>query len=176
MNTKQDLLEKVQEFQNVAKNHDVDKIMDMFAEDAKFHIDGQNPLIGKDLIRSIFEYDAGVNGELEFINCSSEGDTVSCQILERNDRLKASGINELFYPSCVFTFSDGLIIEFKAVRDAERAQAQAKMWPKFRKWVSEKYPNDYLKLFDAGGKFIRNFENGKRSVHLLKEWRESQDS
>jgi hypothetical protein len=150
--------------------------MDMFAEDAKFHIDGQNPLIGKDLIRSIFEYDAGVNGELEFINCSSEGDTVSCQILERNDRLKASGINELFYPSCVFTFSDGLIIEFKAVRDAERAQAQAKMWPKFRKWVSEKYPNDYLKLFDAGGKFIRNFENGKRSVHLLKEWRESQDS
>lgn len=176
MSIKQDLLDKVQGFQNAAKNHEVDKLMDMFAEDAKFHIDGQNPLIGKEEIRSIFEYDAGVNGELVFINCTSEGDTVSCQVLERNDRLKASGINELLYPSCAFTFRDGLIIEFKAVRDAERAQAQAKMWPKFRQWVSEKYPNDYLKLFDAEGKFIRNFENGKRSVQLLKKWRASQDS
>jgi len=175
MNTKQELLEKVQEFQDAAKSHDLDKLMEKFAENARFHIDGQNPLIGKNQIRSIFEYDAGVNGELEFINCTSEGDTVSCQILERNDRLKASGIKELIYPSCRFMFRDGLIKEFKAVREPEMAQAQAKMWPEFRQWVSENYPKDYLKLFDTEGKFIRNFENGKRSVQLLKEWRASQD-
>ena len=150
--------------------------MGLFADDARFHIDGQNPLIGKNHIRSLFEYDAGVNGNLEIMKCTAEGDKVLCQILERNDRLKASGINELLYPHCVFTFKDGLITEFKGVRDAEKAQAQAKMWPKFREWVSKKYPEDNVILFDAEGKFIRNFENGKRSVQLLKEWRASQDS
>ena len=93
-----------------------------------------------------------------------------------NHTLKASGTDELFYPSCVFTFKDGLITEFMAVRDPEFAKSQPKMWAEFKKWVSKKYPEDYLKLFDAEGKFIRNFENGKRSVKLMNEWRAVRDS
>jgi ketosteroid isomerase-like protein len=173
MNRQRDLLRKVQTFQYAANNHEIGKILKMFADDAKFYMVGQNPLKGKEQIRRFFEYDAGVNGELEFIDCTCEGNTVSCQMLERNERLKTAGISELLYTSCLISFRKELIHKFRAIRDAETTRTLDKVWPDFRAWVAQNYQSDYSKMFTREGRFIRNRENGARSVTLLKEWRAS---
>jgi len=175
MNTKQDLLGLVQAFQDVANRHAVDTVMGMFADDAEFEIVGLYTVVGKQQIRAIFEYDAGVNTELQFINCTSEGDTVTCQLVERNDRLKVIGISKLQYTSCVLTFKDRLIRKFTVTPPAESARSIGEIWQAFLPWLGRNYPADYSKMFTPAGRFIYNRENGERVVPLLKEWRASQE-
>jgi len=176
MNHQMDLLKKVQTFQYAANHHEIEKILAMFTDDARFYMVGQDRLKGKEQIRRFFEYDAGVNGELEFIDCTCESDMVSCRMLERNERLKTVGVSELLYTSCVFTFRKELIRGFMAIRDVETARTHDKVWPVFRAWVAQNYQSDYTKMFKPEGRFIRNHENGARSVILLKEWQATQKS
>ena len=174
MNRQGDLLRKVQTLQYAVNHHEIGKILQMFADDAKFYMVGQNSLKGKEQIRRFFEYNAGVNGELEFIDFTCEGTTISCRMVERNERLKMAGVSELRYNSCVFTFRKELIRKFRATRDADTTRTLDKVWPDFRAWVAQNYQSDYSKMFTPEGRFIRNRENGARSVTLLKEWRASQ--
>lgn len=174
MNSQNDLVSLVKGFQGVANFHAVERVMAMFADDAEFEIVGLFTLVGKQQIRAIFEYDAGVNAELQFINCTYEGDTVTCQLVERNDRLEATGISELHYPSCVLTFKDRLIKKFTATLPAESARTIGEMWQAFLPWIAKNYPADYSKMFTSEGRFIYNRENGERVIPLLKEWRASE--
>jgi hypothetical protein len=166
-----DLLRKVQNLQSAVNHHDIGKILEMFADNAKFYMVGQNSIKGKEQIRCFFEYVAGVNGELEFVNFSCEGNTVSCQMLVRNERLKMTGVSELRYDSCLITFKKERIRKFWAIRDAYTARMLDRVWPNFRAWVAHNYQSDYLKMFTPEGRFIHNGENGARSVALLKKWR-----
>ena len=77
------LLKRVESFQKAVNQHNVDKVMTMFTEDAKFEIVGLSTFSGKKQVKNIFEYDVGVNMQLQFINCKSEGNIFHCQILER---------------------------------------------------------------------------------------------
>ena len=108
------LINIVESFQEALNSHDVDKVLTMFTEDAVFEIVGLSKFSGKQHVKNIFEYDVGVNTELNFINCKSHGNTVSGQILERNDRLDAIGIGELKYSSFTFVFRDNLVQSFTA--------------------------------------------------------------
>lgn len=137
MNSQQDLVSLVQTFQDVANRHAVDTVMSMFSDDAEFEIVGQVTLVGKQQIRDIFEYDAGGNTKLQFINCTSEGDTVTCQIMERNDWLEAMGISKLHYTSGVLTFKDGLIQKFTATLPAESARTIGEIWQTFLPWLGK---------------------------------------
>jgi len=97
------------------------------------------------------------------------------QILERNDRLNAIGINELKYSSCTFVFADNLIQNFSAEIPPESVQYNSDVWQKFLPWFSENYPNEYSKMLTSEGRFIYNRENGAGVVPLLKKWREEQE-
>jgi limonene-1,2-epoxide hydrolase len=70
------LIDLVKKFQESVNQHDVKKIMILFTEDATFEIVGLSKFSGKQQVKNILEYDVGVNAELKFINCKSEGDTV----------------------------------------------------------------------------------------------------
>jgi Txe/YoeB family toxin of Txe-Axe toxin-antitoxin module len=58
----------VESFQEGLNQHDVDKVMSMFAEDAEFEILGVSKYSGKEQIKNVFEYDVGVNTELKYIS------------------------------------------------------------------------------------------------------------
>ncbi len=163
------LIRCVDAFQEAANRHAIDTVLAMFAEEAEFEIVGLTKLTGKPQIRAIFEYDAGVNGDLQFINRTATGDTVTCQLVERNDRLAAIGIDPLFYPSCVFVFKAGRIQRFTAIPDADGIGKSRAAWKAFLPWVAEHYPVDHAGLFTPEGRFIQNRENGERVVVLLME-------
>ena len=56
-----DLIDLVKTFQDRVNQHNVDKIMSMYTEDATFEIVGLSKFAGKQNVKIIFEYDVGVN-------------------------------------------------------------------------------------------------------------------
>jgi hypothetical protein len=138
MNDHNNLVSLVGSFQEGLNQHDVDKVMSMFAEDAEFEILGVSKYSGKEQIKNVFEYDVGVNTELKFINCKTEGNMVQCQALERNDRLAAIGIDELKYISSIFVFSDRRIQSFISEIPPEMVQYNREVWQKFIPWLLKK--------------------------------------
>lgn len=171
MNDHNNLVSLVGSFQEGLNQHDVDKVMSMFAEDAEFEIVGVSKYSGKEQIKNVFEYDVGVNTELKFINCKTEGNMVQCQALERNDRLAAIGIDELKYISSIFVFSDRRIQSFISEIPPEVVQYNREVWQKFIPWLSKNYPAEYSRMLTSNGRFIYNRENGRDVVALLKSWR-----
>lgn len=165
------LIDLVKTLQERVNQHNVEKIMSMFTEDATFEIIGLSKFAGKHQVKIIFEYDVGVNTNLQFINCKSESNTVHCKILERNDRLDAIGISELDYSSCIFTFKDSLIQSFAAEIPPHFVEHNRKILKKFIPWVTENHPNKYARMFMPEGRFIYNRENGRDVVPLLRKWR-----
>jgi len=168
------LIDLIITFQRRVNQHDIEKIMSMFTDDATFEIVGLSKFSGKQQVKIIFEYDVGVNTNLHFINFKSEGDAVHCQILERNDRLDAIGISELKYSSCKITFKDQLIQSFAAEVPPDFVEHNNKILKKFIPWLSEKYPNEYSRMFMPNGRFIYNLENGRDVVLLLRKWNTEQ--
>jgi hypothetical protein len=173
MNHQKDLITLAEAFQESANRHDIEALMGKFTEDAEFEIVGLVTLVGREQIRAIFEYDAGVNTELRFFNFRLEGNTVTCQVVERNDRLKAAGFDELLYTSCSIVFRERLIQKFTFSPQAESIQNLVEVTRLFLPWVQKNYPLDYLKLFTPEGHFIYNRDNGVRVVFLMKDWRTS---
>jgi hypothetical protein len=170
------LIDLVKTFQDSVNQQKVKKIMNMFTEDATFEIVGLSKFEGKQNVKNIFEYDVGVNTSVKYINCKSEGDNVHCQVLERNDRLEAIGIDELKFSSCIFTFKDNLIQSFKAEIPPELVQYNAEVWEKFIPWLIKNYPDEYSRMFMDDGRFIYNRKNGSDVVQLLRKWNEKQKS
>ena len=168
------LLDLVESFQEAVNQKDVNKALAMYTDDAEFEIVGISKYSGKEQIRNVFEYDIGVNTELKFINCEIHGNTVSGQLLERNDRLDAIGIGELKYSSWTFTFSDNLIQSITAEIPAEFIQHNNEVYQKFLPWLTENYPDEHSKMFTPEGRFNYNRENGAGVVRLLREWQKEQ--
>jgi limonene-1,2-epoxide hydrolase len=173
MPVQHDLLGLVGAFEDAANRHVIDEILAMFTDDAEFELVGLARLFGKEEIRAIFEYDAGVKGEIQLVNCTAIADTVSCQLVGRNDRLRAAGLDKMLYPSCVLSFTNGLIRSWRAVPDPEPTAAFEQFWRAVRLWIEENYAADYSRMFTSDGRFIRNRDNGERAVQLAREYRSS---
>jgi limonene-1,2-epoxide hydrolase len=172
MDSQKDLLTLVRKFEDAMNRHAIDEVMDMFGEGAEFEIVGISHFTGKEKIRNVFEYDTAVHTKLVFLNCTAKGDAVTCQIVERNDRLEALGIKEILYRSCIIAFKDGLISEFKATIDVGMARSVGERSSAFVDWISKHCPLQYSRMFTPDGRFIYSGENGKNVVPLMQEWRD----
>ncbi len=173
MSDEQELLSVVESLQGAAGRHAVNEIMAMFTDDAEFELVGLTRLVGKKEIRSIFEYDEGVDGVIRFVNRTVQGDTINCQLVEHNDRLRLAGIDEMVYPSCVLTFKNKRIRSWRATPDPVNGRAFNEFWGPVRQWIADHHPADYARMFTSEGGFIRSRDNGKRAVELGKEYRKS---
>ena len=165
-----EMLSLVGRFQDLTDRHAVDDLMDLFDEDAQFQIVGYSNLVGKREVRKNFEYNAAVNTELRFINPVLYGDRVTCQLLERNDRLRAIGINELSYTSCVISLKEGRIQKFIATIEEGASRKIRERVQAFIAWIARQDPVEFSRLFTPEGDFRYSAENGRRAVPLMKEW------
>jgi hypothetical protein len=171
MESQKDLLTLVRKFEDAMNRHAIDEVMDMFGVGAEFEIVGISHFNGRENIRNVFEYDTAVHTQLVFLNCTVKGDAVTCQIVERNDRLEALDIKKLLYRSCIIAFQDGLISKFTATIDVDMARAVGEGSRGFVDWISKHYPLECSKMFTPDGRFIYSGENGKNVVPLMQEWR-----
>lgn len=169
----EDLLSLVQAYQEAKNRQDVEAVAAMFAEDAEFEMVGMGTMVGREQIRALDEYDVGINTRLEFSDCTQEGNTVTCDVVETNDWLDAAGLSENRYVSSVFTFENGLITRISAILSPESAQALGQTLQAFVPWIAQNHPEAMPQLFTAENQFIYSRENGVLVVSLLREWRAS---
>jgi limonene-1,2-epoxide hydrolase len=170
MSAHEDLLERVRSLEGAANRHAVEEVMEMFADDAEFELVGVARLVGKDRITGIFEYDAGVRGEIQLLDCTVSGQTVSGRLVERNDRLRLAGLEQMSYPSCVLSFSGGLIRSWRAVPDPHAMRSFGEFWGAVERWIAAHHPAEHRQLF-TDGRFVRSRGNGARIVQLGIEFR-----
>ncbi len=114
-----DFLSLMERLQALTGRYRVDELLDLFNDDAQFQIMEHPPLVGKESIRRAFEFDAAANTELRFINMVPHRDGLTCQLIARNDRLEAMGINEVIYTSCSISLKEGRIQKFAAAVEEE---------------------------------------------------------
>ncbi len=167
---RQNLLNKVTAYVDAANRHDRDAIDAVITDDIVFELNGSNIATGRGQFRIILDNDAGLNTILEFVNCRQEGNTVICEAIERNDFLKAAGINELYYASEVITFKNGVIQKISATLSSGSAKAQEEFTQPFILWVKENRPEELAKVMSPDGKYKWGRESAVIMVKLAGEY------
>ena len=90
-------------------DNDVEGVMALFAEDARFEIPGRLIRCGKEEIRQTEEWEAAVHDHLRTGELVEADGEVSFRAFEANDWLRAAGVDELRYTSMTVEVYDGRI-------------------------------------------------------------------
>jgi hypothetical protein len=170
MNNQGDVLSLIKRLQALPDRYRVNDLLDLFNDDAQFQVMDHSTLIGKETIRQVFEYDAAANTELRFINLLPHGDGLTCQLIAQSDRLKAMGIDEVFYTSCTISLREGRIQKFVARVEEEASRRIKQRVQSFVAWLAREHPAEFSILCTPGGDLIYNAANGRECVPLIKEW------
>ena len=167
----QNLTQLTQNYPIVYNTHNVNDIVNLYADDAVFEVAGQFSLSGKDQIRGITKYDSVLNIKMSVSNIETVKDSVFCNLSETNDWLQIAEIDEAHY-SVIFVFKDGLISKIIASAKPETAKAFNNVLTRLMIWAKENR-SDLLAEMMPRGKFIYNAENATKTLSLLTEWKES---
>jgi hypothetical protein len=170
MNNQEAVLSLMQRLQALPDRYRVSDLLDLFNDDAQFQTMDHSTLIGKESIRQAFEYDAAANTELRFINLLPHRDGLTCQLIARNDRLKAMGIDEVFYTSCTISLREGLIQKFVATVEEVASRRIKQRVQAFVAWLAREHPAEFSRLCAPEGDLIYDAANGRECVPLIKEW------
>jgi hypothetical protein len=173
MDNQGDVLSLVQRLQALTDPYKVNDFLGLFNEDAQFQIVGHSTLTGKEKIRKVFEYDAAANTELRFTNFVPHHNALTCQLFARNDRLKAMGIDNVFYTSCIISLREGRIQQFVAIIEEETSRRIRQRLQAFVAWLAREHPNEFSRLCTPDGDLIYSAENGREAVLFIKEWWDS---
>ena len=165
------LQEKVLSYQQAHNDHDIDKVMSMYADDITFEVVGMFVKTGKDQVRGIAEWDLATNSKMIISDIEITGNTVTFNLKEGNDWFRLVGVEFMYYTPCSMVFDDGLIKSFKAEATAESIAAFGQAWPPVYQWLTQERKEEMSKLVTQDGAFIYNMENARAWISILNEWK-----
>jgi hypothetical protein len=99
--------------------HDVDGVLDLFTDDARFEVAGRFVRCGKPEIRLTEEWEAAVHAHLRAGDLVEADGEVTFRAFETNDWLRANGLPELCYTSMTLVVKDDHITHVVAVLPPE---------------------------------------------------------
>jgi ketosteroid isomerase-like protein len=167
------LTDRVEAFQKAANSGDVEKLLSFYADDVRFEIAGTPMVVeGKEKLREAIEEQFILNCHLTFIDTKVDGNTATYKVKERNDWLKAMGVDALDYEYDQITFEDGLIKKEIAKPTQKSAEIMAEFRKTFEKWASEKQGQEWAKLKSEG----ITKENVGRWLAIIRQWREDKQA
>src|SRR5512143_3271190 len=156
MNDEEEVLSLMRKLQALPDGYRVSDLLDLFNDDARYQIMDHSTLIGKETIRQAFEFDAAANTELRFINLVPHRDGLTCQLIARNDRLEAMGIDEVFYTSCTISLKEGRIQKFVATVEEKASRRIKQRVETFVAWLAREHPAEFSRLCTPEGDLIYN--------------------
>jgi ketosteroid isomerase-like protein len=165
----EDLVGLVQALEDAMSRGDLDGAMAMYADDAEFEFVGMGSLVGQEQIRGYKEYIAALNTDLQYSDCTAEGNTVTCKLTKNDDMLRKVAAGPVSH-SMAFTFADGLIKKQAVTTPPASAQILGQTSGAFLGWVKENQPGAMAKLFTAEGQFVYSGDNGALVASLIPEW------
>lgn len=166
------LQRRVFEYERQVNAGNVDRALALFADDATVRAQGMHSLTGKDALRGLAEWDSVVHTRLTFYDMVTEGDTVLASAVESNDWLAALGIEEIFHPTTLVVFQNGLITRFESETDSSDARAMHQSLDAVLQWALQERPHVVRTLVSDAG-FRYNSESAGRWLQLLREWRDA---
>jgi len=132
-------------------------------------------LRGKEELKNLAEYDSTIHSELVYSNLTEAGDTVTCQMTEKNDWLAALGINTVQYDYAKFVVRHkdiwDIIIK---MNDQSINEISTKLQPVID-WASNNKP-DVLNDVMPGGEFIYDKIAAEMWLQVLQEYNASKGS
>ncbi len=170
MNDQGYVLSLMRRLQALPDRYRMSDFLDLFNDDAQYQIMDHSTLIGKETIRQAFEYDAAANTELRFVNLVPHRDGLTCQLIARNDRLEAMGIDEVFYTSCTISLREGKIQKFVATVEEETSRRIKQRVQTFVAWLAREHPVEFSRLCTPEGNLTYSAASGRECVPLIKEW------
>ncbi|MCK4271541.1 nuclear transport factor 2 family protein [bacterium] len=160
----------IQSYEEAYNGHDLEKLLSLYAEEVSFEVVGQISLQGKEVLRDLTEHDFVLNIHMSIRQVRAQGDSVMCQLTETNDWLKTAGIGEARY-SVTFVVKDGLIESIRAEQTAETERVFKRVLGPLTEWASDERPEALAEMMPQGA-FVYNAENAKKSLSLLREWKQ----
>jgi hypothetical protein len=164
-----DLVSLVQALEDAMSRGDLDTAMAMYAEDAEFEFVGMSSLVGQEQIRGYKAYIAALNTDLQYSDCTAEGNTVTCKLTKNDDMLRKVAAGPVSH-SMAFTFEGGLIQKQAVTTPPASAQVLGQTSGAFLGWVKENHPEVMAQLFTPEGQFVYSGENGALVASLIPEW------
>lgn len=167
------LIERVLAYQDAHNRHHLDLVLGMLTDDISFETVGVWVKVGKDNIRLLEEFDAGVDGSLVFHHLATDGTLVRATATERNDWFRVAGIGDVNYASIEFAFREHQICSIRAQMAPESAQAIADVLRSVVRWAAREQPEALDKLMPQG-EFAYSADSAAAWVALLRTWRDAQ--
>jgi hypothetical protein len=165
----EDLVGLVQALQDAMSRGNLDAAMALYADDAEFEFVGMGSLVGQVQIRGYKEYIAALNTDLQYSDCTAEGNTVTCKLTKNDDMLRKVTAGPVSH-SMAFKFEGSLIKKQAVTTPPASAKVLGQTSGAFLGWVKESHPEAMAKLFTSEGQFVYNGENGALVASLVKEW------
>ena len=161
----------VMAYQHTYNSHDLGELLPLFTDDSTFEVEGAFKLKGKDDIRRVAEYDFALHIHMTIDKLVPKGDTVFCELIEMNDWLEATDIEEAYY-SAKFVFQKRKIKSLSCQPYPETEKVFKSVFQSLMQWASRERPEQLAQMMKEG-KFVYSAENAEKSLALLREWKES---
>ena len=166
-NPAQDIRAAYLRYMGASNAHDLDTLESMTADDIVWHL-GPYELRGKPEALLPHRTDAVMNTTLEVRDLRIEGRVVECDVIERNDMLRAVGIEGWRHHARYVFDETGRIVLKEPWRSSPDDAIVARRFQPFRAWVRENHPQsvpDFDDITDCFGT-----EPARRSRQLLMDW------
>jgi len=162
--------QRIMEMVSVHNQHDVEKELSFYTDDATFVISGEQPVIGKAALRELFASDAAAGSEIAYAGMVVSGDTASAEsVSEKSELLLLMGVPVLHWkPGSKNIFKNGLIyrVELTPIEDKD-AEIYKKTSADFMKWLAVVHP-ERVPEFQSTTHSVKSV---KAWVEMLREWR-----
>ncbi len=159
----QDLIARLQRYQEVSNSYDIGAAVAMFTEDGMIEANGKQ-YSGQDVLRAAHEYDMASGTQVAFSDFVVQGDVVTCTFVtcDELDRIVGTGG---MHTRAEFTFSDGRIRKFRSLPpEAQEVERHRQAKGRFFAWAREHYPEEVAKGFNF------DYETGASLFKVARAW------
>ena len=158
--------EVVEALQLAVNARDVDAAVALFDDDAAVSIPALGPRQGKEQIRELFDFCAGIEVRWELTDYGIDESVVRCTADQYDGWAIAAGLAPLRYQSFSVTVADGLISSLAASWSQTTNVALGRMVEKFTPWAIENHPE----LYSTDGDFKYTYDSGAGYIKAMQEF------
>ncbi len=150
---------------------DVEALLDLYAEDARWSQTDMAAVEGKEALVAQLAFDLGLQGEMLLSDCVADETSVTCGAEWTHGWQTAVSLPTFIFNNISWTIADDLIVQEDRTLAPELAAAIDELWAAFMPWGKAHHPGDMRKLFTRDeGVMIPSAENAPLLVELLTEW------
>lgn len=169
----QDLRELVNAYVEAHNEHDIDRVMSMFADTVRYEEEGLQQFEGKAEVRNKELWDKAVNGQLEVYRLQVRGRKVTGTAVEYSDYYSAAGLESYNFELIEFEFEGGLIKQIKVVATMESNSDFANALAGFVVWAASNKASE-LENLKENGMWAYSPATAQYWVSMLREWKSSE--